>query len=899
MTISPQLRAALAERYAIERELGAGGMATVYLAQDLKHVRKVALKVLEPELAAVLGAERFVTEIRTTAALQHPNILPLFDSGTAGGFFYYVMPFIDGETLRGKLDRETQLSVEEAVKISCDVADALEYAHSHGVIHRDIKPENILIANGRPIVADFGIALAVSAASGGRITETGLSLGTPRYMSPEQATAERDLTARSDVYSLACVLYEMLTGAPPHTGTSAQQIIMRVITEEAVPVTNHRKSVPPHIAAAVAKALEKLPADRFGSAANFAAALTDSSYRNDGAPSAGRGVAPNTWRHRLAVPALVVASLSLVALAWTTVHPRAPVPVTTYHVEFGEGQRLSTSPWSRLAASPDGSTLVYVSDNARGNHLMVRARDQLEAVVLPGTDGAINPAISPDGKRVAFMDRAGNPSSIKIASLVGGAPVGVTDSAVGLPGLSWGVDGFIYYDVAGLGPLMRVSENGGRAESIGRMDSTRGERQHAWPDALPNGRGVLMTVSHGGPNAMGGATDEIAVLDLATREHRVLVRGIFGRYARSGHLVYVTTDGTLMGAPFDQDRMILTGDPVVLSKGVSVRIGGGAVDLTISSAGTLWYAAGKVGTSGTLEVVWVGRDGSAARVDSSWFGLFNDVSLSPDGRHVAVVSGLGVNSEIWVKELDYGARSRLSVGGRNDSRPVWTPDGKSVAFVSDGRNGRVLKQRVADGSRPETILLDDQRPVDQVTFSRDGEWMIFRALDPAGKPDLFARRRGTDSSFAVVATPAVESSPALSPDGRWLAYASNESGTFEVYVRPFPNTADGRSQISAQGGQEPVWAHSGKELFYRVPGTTHTQMVMDVATGTTFTSGARRMLFPLPRYSVFSVHQQYAVSPDDRRFLMIRSTGGDRVDRLVVVENFFEVLRTRVQGTPR
>src|SRR5690348_7274210 len=258
-----RLREAVADRYRIERQLGVGGMATVYLAHDLKHDRKVALKVLKPELAAVLGAERFVVEIKTTASLQHPHILPLFDSGSIPGhpdasvasggpaFLYYVMPFIDGETLRARLDRDTQLGVDEAVKITLAVADALDYAHRHGVIHRDIKPENILLHDGRPMVADFGIALALSAAGGGRMTETGLSLGTPHYMSPEQATAEKDISARSDIYSLATVLYEMLAGQPPHVGGSAQQIIMKIITEAPPLVTTLRKSVPPNVAAAL------------------------------------------------------------------------------------------------------------------------------------------------------------------------------------------------------------------------------------------------------------------------------------------------------------------------------------------------------------------------------------------------------------------------------------------------------------------------------------------------------------------------------------------------------------------------------------------------------------------------------------------------------------------------
>ncbi|MEK6596864.1 MAG: serine/threonine-protein kinase, partial [Gemmatimonadota bacterium] len=288
-TVPERLAVALADRYRVLRELGQGGMATVYLAEDLKHRRNVALKVLKPELAAVLGAERFVQEITTTAALQHPNILPLFDSGTADGFLFYVMPFIDGETLRGKLDRETQLGIDEAVKIAIEVADALDYAHRHGVIHRDIKPENILLHDGRPMVADFGIALAVSAAAGGRMTETGLSLGTPHYMSPEQATAEKDLTARADIYSLASVLYEMLTGSPPHVGASAQQIIMKIVTDQARPIGELRKSVPPHVAAAAAKALEKLPADRFDSAAAFSAALANPGFTVAGTTATAAG----------------------------------------------------------------------------------------------------------------------------------------------------------------------------------------------------------------------------------------------------------------------------------------------------------------------------------------------------------------------------------------------------------------------------------------------------------------------------------------------------------------------------------------------------------------------------------------------------------------------------------
>src|SRR4051794_20766752 len=290
------LRAALADRYRIERELGQGGMATVYLAHDLRHERKVAIKVLRPELAAVIGAERFVREIRTIAALQHPHILGLIDSGEVQGTAYYVMPFVEGESLRDRLVREKQLPVADALRIATEVASALDYAHRHGVIHRDIKPENILLHDGQALVADFGIALALTSAGGTRMTETGMSLGTPHYMSPEQAMGEREITARSDVYALGAVTYEMLSGEPPFTGPTAQAIVAKVMTDEPRPLTIHRKTVPPHVEAAVLMALAKLPADRFETAKQFAEALaTPGLVRTVALPAPANGKRLTPW----------------------------------------------------------------------------------------------------------------------------------------------------------------------------------------------------------------------------------------------------------------------------------------------------------------------------------------------------------------------------------------------------------------------------------------------------------------------------------------------------------------------------------------------------------------------------------------------------------------------------
>jgi len=353
VTAAARLAAALADRYRIERELGAGGMATVYLADDIKHSRKVAVKVLRPELAAVIGAERFLSEIRTTANLQHPHILPLHDSGDADGLLFYVMPYVEGESLRDRLNRERQLAVGDAVRITCEVGSALDYAHRHGVIHRDIKPENVLLHDGRALVADFGIALAASKAGGStRMTETGMSLGTPHYMSPEQAMGERDITARSDVYALGAIAYEMLTGEPPFTGPSAQAIIARVVTEHPRSLSSQRHTIPEHVEAAVLTALEKLPADRFATAADFVAALGSAGYTR-GATIRRLPAAPILAARRASpiLLALVAGLAGLAAWGWLRPVPAPRFPVVHMPLALPEDAPLRDAGGSPVSIS--------------------------------------------------------------------------------------------------------------------------------------------------------------------------------------------------------------------------------------------------------------------------------------------------------------------------------------------------------------------------------------------------------------------------------------------------------------------------------------------------------------------------------------------------------------------
>jgi Tol biopolymer transport system component len=878
MTETERLSAALADRYRIEGHLGEGGMATVYLAEDLKHDRKVALKVLRPELAAVLGAERFVREIKTTASLQHPHILPLFDSGEADGFLFYVMPYVEGETLRDKLNRESQLGIEEAVRITTEVADALDYAHRQGVIHRDVKPENILLHDGRPMVADFGIALAVSAAAGGRMTETGMSLGTPHYMSPEQATGEKDITARSDVYSLGSMLYEMLTGSPPHEGGTAQQIIMRIVTDAPRPVTELRKSVPPNVAAVVAKSLEKLAADRFESAAKFAEALANPAFTLPAAQAAA-GRARGPW-NRLSITTTALAALLLIVAVWGWLRP-IPRPVSRYSIALPPGEGLRPADASLIAVSPDGSQIVYMGTDEQ-RRLWLRRRDELHATPLAGTDGGRQPFFSPDGSRLAFLALG----SWRVVSLAGGPPTPIGEADVlGSEGGTWGADGYLYF---GGGAIVRVPEGGGAAERVTVLDTTRNEQGHLWPDALPGGRGIVFSI-RSGLTSRGTLTGwDVGVADPAGT-YTVLTRGVRAVYAESGHLVYLTADGTLMAVPFDATSRALTGDAVALAEGVRVGFNGVAY-LAVSATGTLYYTTGAAGVVGLSEMVWVARDGTTEVIDPGWgTGDFQEVALSPDGTQLAV-SILGeAGLQIWIKTLDRGPLAKLTFTGSLNFRPVWSPDGGSVTFLSDRGDNRAPYTRRADGTGQAVLLAEDARGIHEVTNSPDGEWLVYRLGDSQRGSDIYGRHMGSDTAVGLVVSEDNETAPAVSPDGRWLAYVSAESDRAEVHVRPFPNTNDGEWQISTGGGTEPVWAHSGRELFYKSNGNL---MVVGILPGATFVTGERRVLFSAAEFRSSALHQNYDVASDGEHFVMVRNVG--EKSELIVVENFFEELKARV-----
>ena len=678
MDILDTLATRLADRYAVEREIGRGGMATVYLARDLRHDRMVAVKVLNPELGAVLGAERFLSEIRVTAGLQHPNLLPLFDSGEVDGLLYYVMPYVDGESLRERLSRERQLPIDEAVRIAVAVAGALDYAHRRGVIHRDLKPENILLHDGQPLIADFGIALAVSNAGGARITQTGLSLGTPQYMSPEQATGDRVIDSRTDIYSLGAVTYEMLAGEPPHIGNTAQAIIARLMTEEPRPLSSVRKAVPPNVESAVGCALEKLPADRFASAGIFAQAMMDGSLPHHTQHSrAAFAPGPRSRTMLAALPLAIVAAV-VFAVLWVRAS-RPDSRVLTFVLDLPASQQVVTSGVSAVALSPDGGTIAYTARTFTSLTVQtfVRRLDSLRARPTPINGYA--PHFTPDGKWLLYLDYP----SLRRMPVDGGS----SESIVKLDswqGYGIGPRGDIV--IAADGTLWRVGLDGSKTRIIA-PDTLRHEASLASPTFLDD-----KTIAYWIQRSDDATGNGVGITTLDGGEHSVL--NLTGNKAfgmLDGHLLIGSQEGSLQAYPFNLRRREVTGPPVMLLDSI-VWIVMGGLQLSIANEGSLAYLRGSSRRSLAL-VDKFGRILAEAPEKEE----YRHAALSPDGKRVAVAIARNVTggrnvatSDIWLWDTDTKSLARFTTDG--GFRPKWSADGKRIAFLqaTDPRHSRVM-----------------------------------------------------------------------------------------------------------------------------------------------------------------------------------------------------------------
>ncbi len=804
-SVPDRLARALSARYLLERELGQGGMATIYLALDHRHERHVAVKVLRPELAAILGAKRFLAEIKTTASLQHPHILPLHDSGEADGFLYYVMPFVEGESLRARLLREKQLPVSDAVRIATEVAAALDYAHRHGVIHRDIKPDNILLHDGQALVADFGIALAVSRAGDSRMTETGLSLGTPQYMSPEQAMGDRDITARSDVYALGAVLYEMLTGEPPFTGPTAQAVVARTLKDPPPPIRSLRPTIPAAVESAVFTALQKLPADRYASAAEFGRALAVERDAQVPEPvPAGRRV-PN-WLARPAVGWLFgIVSLAFAGLlAWRGEAERgAGQRVVRFGVDLPGSARLSPiSP--ALVFSPDGGTLAISGGPNGENALYLLRLDTGRPIQVPGTHDARPPAFSPDGRWLAFVQG----SSLVKVGIDGGTPIPLTPSA-GL-GVAWIDDRTLIFNRKYNEGLWRIPADGGTPERITTPDTSKGELGHWWPQLLPGGRVVLYTAY-----ASSAEQSRIDVVNLKTGERKVLINGgVYGRYLADGRLVFFR-DGNILSVPFDVGRLKLTGEIVPILQHVAIGRLAALPAFGVSGDGTLAWAADSEYTS-PKRLLWVDAEGheTAALAEP---GTYSKVRLAPDGRRAAFTLE-EPTADVWVADLITGIRTRITGGPGVERFPVWSPDGRRV-FYQQEHGAFDIYARGADAGDSAVMIATSRFDKYPGTVTPDGRALIAMEDSLYERIILLPLETG-GRARELLPRPADQESPTLSPDGRWLAYASNESGRWQLMAAPFGGTGQSRQLTEAGITTTPVdrtwirWADGGRELFY-------------------------------------------------------------------------------------
>jgi serine/threonine-protein kinase len=720
------LAAALADRYRLERELGAGGMATVYLAEDLRHGRKVAVKVLRPELAAVIGADRFLAEIRTTANLQHPHILPLFDSGSAGSFLFYVMPFVAGESLRDRLRREKQLPIGDAVRIAGEVASALDYAHRHGVIHRDIKPENILLQDGTALVADFGIALAASKAGSERMTETGMSVGTPQYMSPEQAMGEREITARSDIYALGAVTYEMLAGEAPFSGTTAQAIVAKVLTEEPRSLTAQRRSVPPQVEDAVFTALEKLPADRFGTGAEFAAALSAPAAARSGAGSQRSRRRRRPRRYLLAIGAGAALLCALGGFAAAKLSDRrAAAPV-----EFDQIVQVTSEPGLEVqpAISPDGRAVAYAAGTSVATRLYVRqvAGGRANRPTEDSTASESNPQWSRDGTRLLYLAHnavfsvpaAGGPARQEIP-----APAKAPVSSA-----AWAPDGqTIAYAV--LDSLYLHSSNG-TTRPLARI-----------PEA------ALCSWSPDG-----------ALIACASGNVRYLSVGVqFGNLSPT--------------------RIIVC------------RVEDGAVALVTDS------------TSINESPVW-----------------------SPDGSWLYYVSNRRGRGDIYAQRIAHSGHARgepvrLSTGLGAQSISV-SADGRRFAYGVYTAKANVWSLPIPTGapvsSAQATPVTTGSQLIENIHVSRDGKWLVYDS-NLSGNADIYRLAlTGGSEPERLTTDPADDFAGDLSPDDREVAFHSWRGGSRDVYVQPL----DGRplQRVTSSAAQEliPVWSADGSALVFSV-----------------------------------------------------------------------------------
>ncbi len=846
--------------YEVLAPVGAGGMGEVYKARDARLERTVAIKVLPADVAADPAArERFEREARAIAALNHPHICILHDIGRHEGIDFLVMEYLKGETLAERVARGA-LPLSQVLEYAIQISDALDKAHRAGIVHRDLKPRNIMLTKAGAKLLDFGLAKLRAPLAGSAdsvlptqdLTAQGAIVGTLQYMAPEQLEG-KEADSRADLWALGAVLYEMVTARKAFEGKSQASLIAAILEHEPEAMESVQPLSPSLLNRVVKNCLAKDANDRFQSAGDLSRALSwVSEEKTDARPAPGR-------RDRLlwALLSLLLGLLTALSVLYFQSAPPDP-PEERLQVVTPP----TTDPIS-MAISPDGRQLVFVASSEGKSQLWLRPIESVTAHPLRGTEGASSPFWSPDSRSIGFFAEG----KLKRIDIAGGQVQTVTNAALARGG-TWNGDGVILFSPASSGPIYRVSATGGEPVEMTRLDPQH--FGHRFPQFLPDGRHFVF-YALGSPETQG-----VYVASLDTLTARRLLYANTAVVVAPGHLLFVS-EGTLVAQRFDLGKRELSGDPFPVTDQValdeSLRFGVGA--FSASTTGVLAY---RTSAAENRQLMWFDRAGRPlARTGAAESPSTANPELSPDGRRVAMNRDVSGNPDIWLLETARGVLSRFTVDADVDNCPVWSPDGSRLVFESHRKGVPGLYQKLASGVGPEEPLLSSSEHPSPTDWSRDGRFILYRTLNPKTRYDLWvlpvSPQAGDRKPFAFVNTSFEEREGQFSPDGRWVAYQSNESGRFEVYVQPFPGPG-GKWQVSTEGGAQPRWRGDGRELFYiRLDGKLMAVPVTPAAAGQAFEAGSPVALFETrivggAILAVGPLKHQYAVAPDGQRFLI-------------------------------
>ncbi|MDA2930745.1 protein kinase [Acidobacteria bacterium AH-259-O06] len=871
--------------YEIITLLGAGGMGEVYRARDTRLDRTVAIKVLPSHLSDNPGLrQRFEREARTISRLNHPHICTLYDIGHHQGIDFLVMEYLEGKTLADRLAKGA-LPIDQALRYAVEIADALDKAHRQGVVHRDLKPGNIMLTETGAKLLDFGLAklrpppaaaasLSALPTEEASLTAEGTILGTFQYMAPEQLEG-KEADARTDIFAFGALLYEMATGRKAFEGKSQASLIAAILERHPPPISTLQPLTPPALDHAVRRCLAKEPDERWQSANDLTGELKWIVEAGSQAGLPAPVLARRRSRQRLGWIAAGALCLPLIAtLSLSVIHLRE-VPQEAHPMRFFVSPPEQVTLARFPVISPDGKHLVFETRSADSpNLLWVRSLDSLTARSLPGTEGALYPFWSPDSRFIGFFSRG----KLKKVPLSGGPPQTLCDAPAGRGG-SWNRDGTIVFNPHWADPLQYVSAAGGEAKPLTELDESRGETAHRWPGFLPDGRHFFYLALSSQPENRG-----IYLASLDSKEtKRLLSATLNAAYAEPGYLLFMR-ESTLMAQPFDKQGLELTGEAFPLAQNVdrTEHTYTTAASFSVSENGVLTYRSGS--SLSRNQLVWFDREGKRLGPVGEPADYSNH-ALSPDGKRVAV--GLRdpetQTRDIWLFDLARATSSRLTFDPADDLNPVWSPDGTRIAFTSDRKGPRDIYQKMASGTGQDELVLESGEQKSLTDWSADGRFLLYNAPNPQTRGDVWMlplSEEGKPTPFLQQSFDQREAQ--FSPDGRWVTYYSNESGTRQVYVQPFPATG-GKWQISTQGGVEPRWRRDGKELFY-IAGSN--LMAVEVNTrGSSLEAGIPKVLFEAS-FAGLGTRNSYVVSADGRRFLIITPVEQAASSPITVVLNW-------------